>query len=137
MRKMMPQLAGTLTHSNKKALFLHAPLNFARTETSRTRTQLKDATSCSHQREKGHASSNKGSHSLLFTKGSKGKRKGHGKGKGKPGKSKGLRKGKAGKGKQPKGLGRSLDGTCRFCKQAGHYKAQCPKFAALTSKTVL
>jgi hypothetical protein len=84
---------------------------------------------------KGKGAPGKESHSLLFTKGSKGKGKGHGKGKGKPGKGKGLRKGKGGKGKQLKGAGRSLEDTCHFCKQAGHYKAQCPKYAALTSKT--
>ncbi len=84
---------------------------------------------------KGKGAPGKGSHSLLFTKGSKGKGKGHGKAKGKPGKGKGLRKGKGGKGKQPKGVERSLEDTCHFCKQAGHYKAQCPKYAALTSKT--
>ncbi len=78
---------------------------------------------------KGKGAPGKGSHSLLFTKGSKGKGKGHGKGKGKPG------KGKGGKGKQPKGVGRSLEDTCHFCKQSRHYKAQCPKYAALTSKT--
>jgi hypothetical protein len=87
------------------------------------------------QPPKGKGTSAKGPHSLLFTKGSKGKGKKQGKDKGKPGKAKGLRKGKAGKGKQSKGLGRSLDDTCHFCKQAGHYKAQCPKYAALTSKT--
>jgi hypothetical protein len=32
-------------------------------------------------------------------------------------------------------VGRSLEDTCHFCKQVGHYKAQCPKYAALTSKT--
>ena len=84
---------------------------------------------------KGKGAPGKESHSLLFTKGSKGKGKGHGKGKGKPGKGKGLRKGKGGKGKQPKGVGRSLEDTCHFCKQAGHYKAQCLKYAALTSKS--
>jgi hypothetical protein len=73
---------------------------------------------------KGKGAPGKGSHSLLFTKGSKGKRKGHGKGKGKPSKGKGKRS-KGGKGKQSKGEGRSLDDTCHFCKQAGHYKAQC------------
>ena len=83
---------------------------------------------------KGKGSPGKGSHSLLFTKGSKGKGKGHGKGKGKPTKGKGKRS-KGGKGKQAKGGGRSLEDTCHFCKQPGHYKAQCPKFAALTSKT--
>jgi hypothetical protein len=49
------------------------------------------------QSPKGKRTPGKGAHSLLFTKGSKGKEKGHGKGKGKPGKGKGLRKGKAGK----------------------------------------
>jgi hypothetical protein len=81
----------------------------------------------------------KGSNSLLFTKGGKGNPKGKGKhkgkGKGKPGKGKGDRKGKRPKGKDTRGLGRSLDDTCHFCKQPGHYKAQCPKFAALSSKT--
>ena len=82
----------------------------------------------------------KGNSSLLFTKGrkgspkGKGKFKGKGKGKGKPGKGKGDRKGKRPKGKDTRGLGRSLDDTCHFCKQPGHYKAQCPKFAALSSK---
>ena len=81
----------------------------------------------------------KGSSSLLFTKGRKGSPKGKGKskgkGKGKPGKGKGDRKGKRPKGKDTRGLGRSLDDTCHFCKQPGHYKAQCPKFTALSSKT--
>jgi hypothetical protein len=75
----------------------------------------------------------KGSNSLLFTKGGKGNPKR--KGKGKPGKGKGNRKGKRPKGKDTRGLGRSLDDTCHFCKQPGHYKAECPKFAALSSKT--
>jgi hypothetical protein len=43
--------------------------------------------------------------------------------------------GKGLKGKAPKGLGRILDDTCHFCKQPGHYKAQCPKFAALSAST--
>jgi hypothetical protein len=81
----------------------------------------------------------KGSNSLIFTKGgkgiSKGKGKPKGKGKGKPGKGKGNRKGKRSKGKDTRGLGRSLDDTCHFCKQPGHYKAECPKYAALSSKT--
>jgi hypothetical protein len=55
----------------------------------------------------------------LFTKGRKGgikgKGKGRGKGKGKPGKDKGHRKGKRPKGKDTRGLGRSLDDTCHFC----------------------
>jgi hypothetical protein len=37
------------------------------------------------------------------------------------------------KGRAPKGLRRSLDDTCHFCKQPGHYKAQCPKYAALST----
>jgi hypothetical protein len=48
---------------------------------------------------------------------------------------KGGRKGKRPKGKDTRGLGRSLDDTCHFCKQPGHYKAQCPKFTVLSSKT--
>jgi hypothetical protein len=86
---------------------------------------------------KGKGGSNKGSSSLLFTKGRKGstKGKGKGKGKGKPGKDKGNRKGKRSKGKDTRGQGRSLDDTCHFCKLPGHYKAECPKFAALSSKT--
>jgi hypothetical protein len=79
---------------------------------------------------KGKGASPKGRNSLLFTKG-KGKSKG--KGKGKQGKGKGDRKGKGLKGKAPKGFGRSLDDRCHFCKQPGHYKAQCPKFAALSA----
>jgi hypothetical protein len=84
---------------------------------------------------KGKGASPKGRNSLLFSKGSKGKGESKGKGKGKPGKGKGNRKGKGLKGKEPKGLGRSLDDTCHFCKQPGHYKAQCPKYAALSAKT--
>ncbi len=88
---------------------------------------------------KGKGGSSKGSSSLLFTKGrkggNKGKGKSKGKGKGKPGKDKGNRKGKRPKGKDTRGLGRSLDDTCHFCKLPGHYKAECPKFAALFSKT--
>jgi hypothetical protein len=80
-----------------------------------------------------------GSSSLLFTKGKKGSSKGKGKrkgnGKGKPGKDKGNRKGKRPKGKDTRGLGRSLEDTCHFCKLPGHYKVECPKFAALSSKT--
>ena len=88
---------------------------------------------------KGKGSGSKGSSSLLFTKGKKGDAKGKGKskgkGKGKPGKGKGDRKGKRPKGKDSRGLGRSSDDTCHFCKLPGHYKAECPKFAALSSKT--
>jgi hypothetical protein len=84
---------------------------------------------------KGKGASPKGRNSLLFTKGSKGKGKNKGKGKGKQGKGKGNCKGKGFKGKAPKGLGRSLDDTCHFCKQPGHYKAQCPKYAALSAST--
>ncbi len=88
---------------------------------------------------KGKGGSSKGGSSLLFTKGKKGDTKGKGKskgkGKGKPGKGKGNRKGKRPKGKDTRGLGRSLDDTCHFCKLPGHYKAECPKFAALSSKT--
>jgi hypothetical protein len=47
----------------------------------------------------------------------------------------GNHKGKDMKEKTPKGLGRSLDDTCDFCKQPGHYKAQCPKYAALSTST--
>jgi hypothetical protein len=91
------------------------------------------------QNGKGGKGSVKGNNSLLFTKGGKGSPKGKGKikgkGKGKPGKGKGNRKGKRPKGKDTRGLGRSLDDTCHFCKLPGHYKAECPKFAALSSKT--
>ncbi len=37
--------------------------------------------------------------------------------------------------KTPKGMGRSLDDTGHFCKQPGHYKTQCPKYAALSTST--
>ncbi len=83
--------------------------------------------------------SSKGSSSLLFTKGKKGSPKGKGKSKGKdkgkPGKNKGHRKGKRPKGNDTRGLGYSLDDTCHFCKLPGHYKTECTKFAALSSKT--
>ena len=89
--------------------------------------------------QKGKGGGSKAGSSLMFTKGgkggTKGKGKSKGKGKGKPDKGKGNRKGKRHKGKDTRGLGRSLDDTCHFCKQPGHYKAQCPKFAALSSKT--
>ena len=78
---------------------------------------------------KGKGSPGKGRNSILFTRGINGKRKR------KSGKGKGHRKGKDTKGKELKGLGRTFDDTCHFCKQTGHYKAQCPKYAALTSKT--
>ncbi len=54
MKKAMTLLAGTLSRFNKRTPFLLALHNSARTETSHTRTQLRDVTSCSHQREKGH-----------------------------------------------------------------------------------
>ncbi len=76
-----------------------------------------------------------GQQALLFVKGKgKGRGKGKGKGKGKQGKGKGHRKGKEGKGKEPRGLGRTFDDTCYFCKQPGHFKAQCPKYVSLSTK---
>jgi hypothetical protein len=81
---------------------------------------------------KGKGASPKGRNSLLFTKGHKGKDKNKGKGKGKQGKGKGNRKGFKGK-----SLGKRLDDTCHFCKQPGHYKAQCSKYAALSASTVV
>jgi hypothetical protein len=75
-------------------------------------------------------------HFLLFVKGKgKSKGKGKGKGKGKQGKGKGNRKGKEGKSKDARGLGRTFDDTCHFCKQPGHFKAQCPNYAALSTET--
>ena len=50
-------------------------------------------------------------------------------------KEKGHRKGKRSKGNDTRGLGRAFDDTCHFCKLPGHYKAECPKFAALSPKT--
>ena len=83
---------------------------------------------------KGKGSPSGGRHSLLFVKGKgKSKGKGKGKGKGKQSKGKGNRKGKNNKGKEPRGLGRVFDDTCHFCKQSGHFKAQCPKFLALST----
>jgi hypothetical protein len=83
---------------------------------------------------KGKGSPSGGRHSLLFVKGKgKSKGKGKGKGKGKQSKGKGNRKGKNTKGKEPRGLGRVFDDTCHFCKQSGHFKAQCPKFLALST----
>jgi hypothetical protein len=84
---------------------------------------------------KGKGASPKGRNSLLFTKGFIGKGKSKGKSKGKPSKGKGNHKGKDMKGKAAKGLGRSLDDTCHFCKQPEHYKAQCSKYAALSTST--
>ncbi len=112
-------VAGTLLLFNRRASFLIAPPNFARTETLLTRTQRRDATNCK-------GAPGKGSHSLLFTKGSKGKGKGNEKGKGKPGKSKGLRKGKVSKGKQPNGLGRSLDDTTTSANKLGTTRHNAP-----------
>jgi hypothetical protein len=84
---------------------------------------------------KGKGSPAGGRHSFLVFKGKgKGKGTGKGKGKGKQGKGKGNRKGKEGKGKEPRGLVRTFDDTCHFCKQPGHFKAQCPKYAALSNQ---
>ena len=95
MQKLMPQLAGTLSHFSKRTLFLHAPRNFSRTGISRTLIQLRDATSYSHQKERGHQAKER----IPFFSPKVQKEKGMGRVK--PGKGKGLRNGKAGKGKQP------------------------------------
>ncbi len=48
--KAMTLLSGTLLLFNRRAPFLIAPPNFARTETSPTRTPRRDAINCTHQR---------------------------------------------------------------------------------------
>jgi hypothetical protein len=83
----------------------------------------------------------KGSSSLLFTKGRKGSPKGKGKskgkGKGKPGKGKGDRKGKRPKGKDTRGLGRSLDDTCHFCSNPGITKRSAPNLQRCLQKPAM
>jgi hypothetical protein len=118
------------------------PLHIAKRRTSLTRILWIDATSCTPRRKAKEEAAKEALREVTLCcspkeekEAQKERAKANGKAKESLERIWGIiRKGKRPKGKDIRGLGRSLDDTCHFCKLPGHYKADCPKFAALSSK---